>query len=191
LRASQHGWTPLYAASFNGHAEVVRALVAKGADVEAKVNVIMAQRRMREHTNMHAATPRLQRTCVLRALAQLYQSHQARSTFAPGSCPYLALRGADLASACAPTLGRGESTWGPCFPRWRAAAAVSCHGGRPALGSPSGNPLDAALLSHFSHPIPHPTPAPPASRHEVKLCSVVVCLSPSLRLWAIPPQPPI
>jgi hypothetical protein len=42
----QNGGTPLYAASSSGHAEVVGALLAKGADVEAKDNVSMAQRRI-------------------------------------------------------------------------------------------------------------------------------------------------
>ena len=35
-------------ASSKGHAEVVGALLAKGADVEAKNNVSMAQRRVRQ-----------------------------------------------------------------------------------------------------------------------------------------------
>jgi ankyrin repeat protein len=46
LRAPQNGWTPLYAACSNGHAEVVGALLAKGADVEAKADVSMTPRRM-------------------------------------------------------------------------------------------------------------------------------------------------
>ena len=39
--ALQNGWAPLYAACSNGHAEVVGALLAKGADVEAKADVSM------------------------------------------------------------------------------------------------------------------------------------------------------
>ena len=35
----QNGWPPLYAASLNGHLEVVGALLARGADVEAKDDV--------------------------------------------------------------------------------------------------------------------------------------------------------
>jgi ankyrin repeat protein len=46
LRAPQDGWTPLYAASSNGHAEAVEALLAKGADVEAKDNVSVTTGRM-------------------------------------------------------------------------------------------------------------------------------------------------
>jgi ankyrin repeat protein len=41
LRAPQNGRTPLYAACSNGHSEVVGALLAKGADVEAKADVSM------------------------------------------------------------------------------------------------------------------------------------------------------
>jgi ankyrin repeat protein len=42
----QNGGTPLYAASSNGHAEVVGSLLAKGADVESKDNVsVMTNRR--------------------------------------------------------------------------------------------------------------------------------------------------
>jgi hypothetical protein len=40
--APQDGWTPLYTAS-DGHLEVVDALLAKGADVEAKDNVSIAR----------------------------------------------------------------------------------------------------------------------------------------------------
>jgi len=39
LRAPQDGWKLLYTASYLGHAEVVGALLAKGADVEAKYRV--------------------------------------------------------------------------------------------------------------------------------------------------------
>jgi ankyrin repeat protein len=35
----QNGWTPLYSASSFGHVEVVGALLAKGADVEAQTKV--------------------------------------------------------------------------------------------------------------------------------------------------------
>jgi hypothetical protein len=55
MRAPQDGWTPLIAASSSGHAEVIGALLAKGADVEAKDNVSMAWRCFGHHTNMHAA----------------------------------------------------------------------------------------------------------------------------------------
>jgi hypothetical protein len=48
MRVLQNGWTPLYNASSKGHAGVVGALLAKGADVEAKDNVSMAQRRRRK-----------------------------------------------------------------------------------------------------------------------------------------------
>jgi hypothetical protein len=41
--APQNGETPLFTASKNGHAEVVRALLAKGADVLAKTNVSIAR----------------------------------------------------------------------------------------------------------------------------------------------------
>jgi ankyrin repeat protein len=60
LNAPQDGWTPLYTASYLGNAEVVRALLANGADVEAKADVSMTPRRMdaqphaRLYTNMHA-----------------------------------------------------------------------------------------------------------------------------------------
>jgi ankyrin repeat protein len=46
LRAPQDGRTPLYAAVYKGHAEVVGALLAKGADVEAKADVSMTPSRM-------------------------------------------------------------------------------------------------------------------------------------------------
>ncbi len=36
--APQNGWTPLHNASKEGHLEVVEALLAKGADVQAKTN---------------------------------------------------------------------------------------------------------------------------------------------------------
>jgi hypothetical protein len=41
--APQDGWSPLHWASLNGHLEVVEALLAKGADVEAKTNVSIAR----------------------------------------------------------------------------------------------------------------------------------------------------
>jgi hypothetical protein len=41
--APQAGWTPLHNASNNGHLEVVEALLAKGADVEAKKQVNIAR----------------------------------------------------------------------------------------------------------------------------------------------------
>jgi ankyrin repeat protein len=56
LRAPQDGWTPLYAASFNGHAEVVGALLAQGADVEAKTNVSVTPSRMDASTREAAHT---------------------------------------------------------------------------------------------------------------------------------------
>jgi ankyrin repeat protein len=46
LNAPQNGWTPLHAASSHDHAEVVRALLATGADVEAKDEVSMTPSRM-------------------------------------------------------------------------------------------------------------------------------------------------
>jgi ankyrin repeat protein len=46
LRAPQNGWTPLYSASYKGHAKVVGALLAKGADMEAKADVRMTASRM-------------------------------------------------------------------------------------------------------------------------------------------------
>ena len=41
--APQDGWSPLHRASQGGHLEVVEALLAKGADVEAKTNVSIAR----------------------------------------------------------------------------------------------------------------------------------------------------
>ncbi len=41
--APQDGGTPLHIASQNGHLEVIEALLAKGADVEAKKNVSIAR----------------------------------------------------------------------------------------------------------------------------------------------------
>ena len=41
--APQYGETPLTLACEEGHLEVVRALLAKGADVEAKPNVSIAR----------------------------------------------------------------------------------------------------------------------------------------------------
>ena len=41
--APQYGQTPLTLACEEGHLEVVRALLAKGADVEAKPNVSIAR----------------------------------------------------------------------------------------------------------------------------------------------------
>jgi ankyrin repeat protein len=46
LRALQDGRTPLFTASNRGHTEVVGALLAKGADVEAKADVSMTPSRM-------------------------------------------------------------------------------------------------------------------------------------------------
>jgi hypothetical protein len=43
LSAPQDGWSPLHTASGNGHLAVVEALLAKGADVEAKDNVSIAR----------------------------------------------------------------------------------------------------------------------------------------------------
>jgi hypothetical protein len=43
----QDGWTPLYAASSNGHAETVKALIEGRADLEAKKNVRMDGARVR------------------------------------------------------------------------------------------------------------------------------------------------
>ena len=43
--APQDGWTPLYAASHGGHLKVVEALLARGADVEAKTKVPIARAR--------------------------------------------------------------------------------------------------------------------------------------------------
>jgi hypothetical protein len=42
-RAPQDGGTPLHNACFDGHLAVVEALLAKGADVEAKDNVSIAR----------------------------------------------------------------------------------------------------------------------------------------------------
>jgi ankyrin repeat protein len=41
--APQNGWTPLHSASRNGHVEVVEALLAKDADVEAREKVSIAR----------------------------------------------------------------------------------------------------------------------------------------------------
>ena len=41
--APQDGWSPLHRASQGGHLEVVEALLAKGADVQAKKNVSIAR----------------------------------------------------------------------------------------------------------------------------------------------------
>jgi hypothetical protein len=41
--APQDGWSPLHSASQGGHLEVVEALLAKGAYVEAKTNVSIAR----------------------------------------------------------------------------------------------------------------------------------------------------
>jgi ankyrin repeat protein len=43
LPAPQNGRTPLHHASYIGHLEVVEALLAKSADVEAKDNVSMTR----------------------------------------------------------------------------------------------------------------------------------------------------
>ncbi len=54
----QDEWTPLHAASYNGHAEVVGALLTKGADAEAKTNVSVTpcrrDARAREAAHKHA-----------------------------------------------------------------------------------------------------------------------------------------
>jgi isopropylmalate/homocitrate/citramalate synthase len=44
----QNGVSPLYVAARKGHFEAVKALIASGADVQAKTNVCCATKRRRE-----------------------------------------------------------------------------------------------------------------------------------------------
>jgi ankyrin repeat protein len=50
----QDGRTPLYIALIRGHAEAVKALLAAGADVEAKTMVSMLQGRRDAHARTAA-----------------------------------------------------------------------------------------------------------------------------------------
>jgi hypothetical protein len=59
--APQIGWTPLWRASYNGSLEVVEALLAKGADVQANDIVSVA----------HACAP-----CPSRSLTHIHNAHR-------------------------------------------------------------------------------------------------------------------
>jgi ankyrin repeat protein len=75
--ALQDGWTPLYAASSNGHAEVVGALLAKGADVEAQTKVSVTPSRWdaptREAAPKHARETHAAATADLVTLLTQYR----------------------------------------------------------------------------------------------------------------------
>jgi hypothetical protein len=64
----QDGWMPLHRASFTGHLAVVGALLAKGADVQAKDEVSIARAcalcSTRSHTHMQNAHGYLCGMCV-------------------------------------------------------------------------------------------------------------------------------
>jgi hypothetical protein len=61
--APQDGWTPLHRASQGGHLEVVGALLARGADVQAKKNVSIA------HTPAPSVCRAHSRACNMRMAA--------------------------------------------------------------------------------------------------------------------------